>query len=153
MSDAGPVPCTKVSAMLVECAALFFAIYCKVRVRCAALGVAACACTLTVERKARRCSVVVGQHGGWRRVAMLAALESGVGQVRSGRYHRLCAPPSTDFHFPSVTPPRSGSGWRHQPPSLRRFPILNVKRKTSSEFRVHSAVFDHTTLQRCSLCD
>lgn len=98
-------------------------------------------------------SVVVGQHGGWRRVAMLAALESGVGQVRSGRYHRLCAPPSTDFHFPSVTPPRSGSGWRHQPPSLRRFPILNVKRKTSSEFRVHSAVFDHTTLQRCSLCD
>lgn len=88
-------------------------------------------------------SVVVGQHGGWRRVAMLAALESGVGQVRSGRYHRLCAPPSTDFHFPSVTPPRSGSGWRHQPPSLRRFPILNVKRKTSSEFRVHTTAFDH----------
>ena len=62
----------------------------------------------------------------------VAALESGVGQVRSGRYHRLCAPPSTDFHFPSVTPPRSGSGWRHQPPSLRRFPILNVRHRASS---------------------
>lgn len=76
--------------------------------------------------------------GAARRMAAggdVAALESGVGQVRSGRYHRLCAPPSTDFHFPSVTPPRSGSGWRHQPPSLRRFPTLNVRRKTSSEFR------------------
>lgn len=82
--------------------------------------------------------------GAARRMAAggdVAALESGVGQVRSGRYHRLCAPPSTDFHFPSVTPPRSGSGWRHQPPSLRRFPILNVRRKTSSELLVHSRIF------------
>lgn len=76
-------------------------------------------CVRECERKAaRRCSVVVGQHSGvvaGGDVAAVVRERRGAGP--GGRYRRLCASPSTDFHFPSVTPPRSGSGRASSEPS------------------------------------
>ena len=101
---------------------------CRARSRLRSLLLAP-VCARACERKARRCSVVVGQRGGWRAAALLerAAWGRSGASVDTAVCARLLPRTSTSLPLRHLGP-GPASVIRVSPDS-QRFRILNVRRK------------------------